>query len=97
MNKFIKLKTYRIAGVVCALCGGLIGHGIGSMGHESELNDAYDRGYKDASWFVTYDVAVNPTVVTDNLGRTWYRIDSTDTMPAVDRLPIIIPDTGGVR
>ena len=26
-----------------------------------------------------------------------YSADSTDTMPAVERLPIIIPDTGGAK
>lgn len=47
---------------------------------------AYERGFKDAHWFVKYDIEMNPTVVTDNLGRTWYGVDSTDTMPAEESL-----------
>lgn len=42
------------------------------------LDQAYERGYEDAHWFVKYDIEVNPTVVVDNLGRTWYRADSTE-------------------
>ena len=85
MSKVISLRTYRIAVIVCALCGGLLGYKVGSGISQAELDAKYEQGYKDASWFVTYDIETNPTVVVDNLGRTWYRIDFTDTMPAVEK------------
>jgi hypothetical protein len=57
---------------------------VSNLQHGKSPEDAYKQGYEDASWFVVYDVEPNPTIITDNLGRTWHRIDSTDTMPAVD-------------
>lgn len=163
MSRTVKLITYRIAIIICVLCGGIIGHGIGSMGHQSELDDAYERGKTDGQLLVFekwgrysdetveqlvdcihlraiyvfdslgfhYDTMLLDTVgwyrweISDDFARAWYDgvdsthrmyedalqawamshllkerkfiiyFDSTDTMPAVEGIPIILPDTGG--
>lgn len=61
--------------------------GINKCNSLKSPDQAHERGKKDTSWFVTYDIEANPTVVIDNLGRTWYRCDSTDTMFVGDSEP----------
>lgn len=74
----------RVGLIVGFVLGVLAGICATHLWWDNTSEQAYERGYKDASWFVVYDIETNPTVVTDNYGRTWYRVDSTDTMSAVD-------------
>lgn len=55
MSKFVKLRMYRIAVIICTLCGGLLGYKVSSGVNQAELKAKYDQGYEDASWFVVYD------------------------------------------
>ena len=84
MSKVISLRTYRIAVIVCTVCGGLFGYWLSSDISKSKVKDAYERGYKDASWFVKYDIEANPTVPA---------IGSVDTVPLEPLYVRIVLDT----
>lgn len=133
MSKFIKLRTYRIAVVVCALCGGLIGYWVGS---DISSQDAYELGKIDGEIRVYKLWNEQLEEIVEALrARGLLLYDSTDTMPVVEDdvdwdtipfnepildvmyqympscscwvlydfieripgMPIILPDTGGVR
>lgn len=49
--------------------------------------------YEDSVLVDTY----GETIIIDRAKRGLLPVDSTDPMPVVERLPIILPDTGGVR